>query len=189
MRKFSSTCQFKFRNVIRFFRGEKVLPDWKKTWDTFDAGHHMHTYVEKARAKCESKIWFYIGKRSVLDLLDIVCIIYPVFVSSCCSLGVPQEIRPMHRRIKRQKARQRSSLIFWLFDAAEGVIVRQIFKKRSMKMWWDLNLWPSDYKLCTLPLDHQDRKVLSDSFVDFNAFSLEYSSANSWNGMENQPKR
>jgi len=25
-----------------------------------------------------------------------------------------------HRRIKRQKGRQRSSLIFWLFDAARG---------------------------------------------------------------------
>jgi len=28
--------------------------------------------------------------------------------------------RPLHRRIKRQKGRQRSSLIFWLFDAARG---------------------------------------------------------------------
>jgi len=26
----------------------------------------------------------------------------------------------MHRRIKRQKGRQRSPLIFWLFDAARG---------------------------------------------------------------------
>jgi len=26
----------------------------------------------------------------------------------------------MHRRIKRQKGRQRSSLIFWLFDAGGG---------------------------------------------------------------------
>jgi len=30
------------------------------------------------------------------------------------------DVRVGHRRIKRQKGRQRSSLIFWLFDAARG---------------------------------------------------------------------
>jgi len=41
----------------------------------------------------------------------------------------------MYRKIKRQKGRQRSSLIFWLFDAFGGggrVIWRQRIKKRFM---------------------------------------------------------
>jgi len=36
-----------------------------------------------------------------------------------------------------------------------GFIVRLSFKKRIMNIWWDLNLWPGDNWLCTLPLDHQ----------------------------------
>ena len=38
-------------------------------------------------------------------------------------LAIPLEKtaqRDTHRRIKRQKGRQRSSLIFWLFNAARG---------------------------------------------------------------------
>jgi len=33
---------------------------------------------------------------------------------------IPPWLRYSHRRIKRQKGRQRSSLIFWPFDAARG---------------------------------------------------------------------
>ena len=44
----------------------------------------------------------------------------------------------MHKIIKIQKGRQRSSLIFWLFDAGQGgggVIVRQSFEQKLMEIW------------------------------------------------------
>jgi len=49
----------------------------------------------------------------------------------------------IHRQIKRQKGRQMSSLIFWLFDAAGGGgrgFCETMFKKRLMELCCSLNL-------------------------------------------------
>jgi len=79
--------------------------------------------------------------------------------------------RPLHRKIHRRtgsslsieelRDRREGKGRLWFLgylmqlEGEGGVIIRQSFKKRHMEIWWELNLWPSDFWLCTLPLDHQ----------------------------------